>query len=327
MKYSLLNLLCCPNCAGEFRLEEKRQNSNCEIEEGNLNCGLCRSEFPVINSIPRFVSNQNYCNNFGFQWNLFRKTQLDSYTNTKISENRFYDETKWKVDEMNNSLMLDAGCGAGRFTEIALSTGATVVAIDFSSAVDGCWQNLGTNKNLHVLQADIYNLPFKANTFDYIYSLGVLQHTYDTKKALFFLIDKLKIGRKLCCDFYKKDWRIYFWPKYWIRPLLKNLSDKTLLNFVKKAVPLLLPISHALSKIPKIGHYLKYAIPVANYKNFLPLSKKQNFEWSILSTFDMYSAKYDHPQNKKTVSQWLKEASLKKIEVVDPGLIIVRAIK
>ena len=103
MKYSLLNLLCCPNCAGEFRLEEKRQNSNCEIEEGNLNCGLCRSEFPVINSIPRFVSNQNYCNNFGFQWNLFRKTQLDSYTNTKISENRFYDETKWKVDKMNNS--------------------------------------------------------------------------------------------------------------------------------------------------------------------------------------------------------------------------------
>ena len=33
--------------------------------------------FPVVNNVLRFVPNDNYTANFGFQWNKFQKTQID----------------------------------------------------------------------------------------------------------------------------------------------------------------------------------------------------------------------------------------------------------
>ena len=36
---------------------------------------------------------------------------------------------------------------------------------------------------MHVIQGDIYKLPFANNTFPFVYSLGVLQHTPDVANA------------------------------------------------------------------------------------------------------------------------------------------------
>jgi SAM-dependent methyltransferase len=228
---------------------------------------------------------------------------------------------------MQGSLILDAGCGAGRFSEIALSTGATVIAFDYSKSVNACWDNLKNNKRLHVVQADIYKLPFKDNIFNYVYSFGVLQHTPNVKQAFFSLLRKLKNNGRICVDFYRKDWKVYLWPKYWIRPIIKRIPHETLLRIVQRSVPLLLPISRFLSRVPKIGHYLKYIIPIANHELVFPLNRQQVFEWAILDTFDMFSPKYDKPQNEKIVNQWFKEAKLTQTEVFKPGLVIGRGVK
>jgi len=52
---------------------------------------------------------------------------------------------------MKGKWVLDAGCGSGRFAEIALATGANVVALDYSSAIDACWNNLKENPNLYIV--------------------------------------------------------------------------------------------------------------------------------------------------------------------------------
>ena len=62
---------------------------------------------------------------------------------------------------------MDVGCGAGRFAEIALNAGAEVIAIDYSGSVDACYTNLDIMKTLTVVQADLYNLPFRDQTFDF----------------------------------------------------------------------------------------------------------------------------------------------------------------
>ena len=84
---------------------------------------------------------------------------------------------------MKGQCVLDAGCGAGRFAEVALSAGAKVFALDYSLAVDACYANLKNHPNLHVVQGDIYTLPFPKEFFPFIYSLGVLQHTPDVARA------------------------------------------------------------------------------------------------------------------------------------------------
>ena len=54
-----------------------------------------------INSgIPYFSEQNNYASNFGFQWNEFKKTQLDSYNGTNISENSSKNSRKKSSKDM-----------------------------------------------------------------------------------------------------------------------------------------------------------------------------------------------------------------------------------
>ena len=126
---------------------------------------------------------ENHADNFGMQWNHFRHTQLDSYSGHPISANRFWEATGWLPDNIKGQYVLDVGCGAGRFAEVALDAGANGLALDYSSAVDACYANLKQHPNLHVVQGDIYALPFEQESFPFVYSLGVLQHTPDVAKA------------------------------------------------------------------------------------------------------------------------------------------------
>jgi SAM-dependent methyltransferase len=327
MKKALLEYIICPKCNGPLALQAGDKPTEGEIREGMLVCDSCKSTFPIQNGIPRFVPLNNYSNNFGFQWNIFKKTQLDSFSKTGLSRKRFFKQSGWNPGEMRDTLVLDAGCGAGRFAEIALETGAIVIAIDYSNAVDACWENLNHHNNLHVIQADIYNLPLKPNLFDYVYSFGVLQHTPDVKKSFSTLLKKTKPGGKICIDCYLKDWRIYLWVKYWLRPITKHMPAKLLFSIVQRIVPWFLPISDLFIKVPLIGHYLRYALPIANYKGVYPLNEKQLTEWAILDTFDMYSPKFDNPQTVKTINSWFRGVGLKDYKVLKQGVIVGRGVK
>ena len=88
MKSDLLDLLACPECAGTLELQRPETRGN-EIVSGDLTCAKCRRSYPIVGAIPRFVPSENYASTFGFQWNRFRKTQLDSHTGLPISKERF----------------------------------------------------------------------------------------------------------------------------------------------------------------------------------------------------------------------------------------------
>jgi len=70
-----------------------------------------------------------------------------------------------------------SGQRSGRFTEIALQTGATVFSVDAGQAVDANWNNNGHHANLILCQASLYELPFPQDYFDKVFCFGVLQHT------------------------------------------------------------------------------------------------------------------------------------------------------
>jgi uncharacterized protein YbaR (Trm112 family) len=159
MHPELLEILRCPQTGRRLVLEQSEYRRE-RIYSGRLVSEGGEHRYAIRDFIPRFVPESNYTDNFGMQWNKFRRTQLDSYSGHPISANRFWRATGWRPANLFGQWVLDAGCGAGRFAEVALQAGAKVIALDYSSAVDACYANLNHHPNLHVVQGDIYALPF-----------------------------------------------------------------------------------------------------------------------------------------------------------------------
>jgi SAM-dependent methyltransferase len=310
----LSSILCCPDCQSSL----SRKNDE-------FQCAGCRAVYPIERGIPRFVKPEANTDTFGFQWNRFRRTQMDSHTGMPLSAQRFWDYSGWKPEDLKGKLVLDAGCGAGRFAEVALDGGARVVAIDYSNAVEACQQNLD-GRDIAVLQADVCRLPFRPESFDFIYCFGVLQHTPSPESSFQSLPPKLKRGGRLVVDVYPWLWRNLLWSKYWIRPVMKRIPQRHLFPIVEEMVKWLLPVSLAICRIPKLGRQLRYAIPVANHKPDWPLSDEQVREWAVLNTFDMMSPTHDHPQKIETIQRWFSKG-FRDVRIFRQGFFVGRGVK
>jgi 2-polyprenyl-3-methyl-5-hydroxy-6-metoxy-1,4-benzoquinol methylase len=321
----LLTRLRCPRSGQRLKVDSSASDERSA-------CAWLASEdgghrYEVRNNIPRFVPASNYADNFGMQWNKFRLTQLDSHSGHPISAHRFWNATGWRPEEIKDKWVLDVGCGSGRFAEVALAGGANVVALDYSSAVDACYENLRHHSRLHVIQGDVYALPFQKESFDFVYSLGVLQHTPDVRKAFVSLAPMLKPGGKLCVDYYWKRIRTMLNPKYALRPITKRMSQQNLFELLEKHVPALLKASQALGRVPLIGRGLQRFVPVVDYTGIYPLSAQQLEEWALLDTFDMLAPAYDNPQTPRTIRSWFDAIGFKGVEVFHEGHLVARGLK
>jgi len=198
--------------------------------DGNSLTSKSGENFKIQNLIPRFVSSENYSAAFGIQWNKFQKTQLDSYTKTNITEKRLQTAIGMPLAELRGKKILEAGSGAGRFTEILLKYGAQVYSFDYSGAVEANFNNNMPNDDLTIFQADIREIPFENDFFDMSLCLGVLQHTPNTLDSIRELNRVLKKGGLLVVDHYKfhighfLSLYLVYW--YLIKNLPKNVQAK-----------------------------------------------------------------------------------------------------
>jgi SAM-dependent methyltransferase len=323
MKMQLLDILRAPGTGAPLELRDP-VFTNGEVESGTLVAADSVATYAIRNFVPRMVPDDNYAQNFGFQWNRFQRTQLDSHTGLPISRDQLTAFMKSDLAALHGRRVLDVGCGAGRFTEVALNAGAEVVALDYSAAVDACWRNHAFHPRLHVVQGDIYNLPFVPASFECVYCIGVLQHTPDVAAAFRALPPQLAPGGRLTVGLYQKTSLDVLWPKYWLRPVTRRMDPLKLFRVVETVVPLLLPVSRAIARVPRIGRRLRYAVPVANHEPDWPLNEQQIREWAVLNTYDMFSAAYDEPQSAATVRAWFEQAQLDDVEIERVGFLTGR---
>ena len=277
-----------------------------EEKDGDVITAELRSEnrglrYPIIGGVPRFVL-EHYATGFGFQWNQHATTQIDDIKR-RHSDQRFWGETGFTVDAIRGRTVLDGGCGAGRFTDIAASAGARVIAVDLSEAVDACYANNRSRENVTVIQASLFELPLLARSMDFAFTIGVIQHTPDPLRALRGVAETVKIGGEVGLSWYKKYWYTYLHQKYALRPLFKVMDERTLYKFVHWYVPKLLPLSRALAHFLPDPELVDRVIPVANRDNIAGLSEAEKLEWSILDTYDWYQPRYDKPQSWKSVER------------------------
>ena len=314
MQTKLLEVLACPNCEGDFTCTATQTDESGEVVEGRLHCSNEGHEFPIVDGIPRFVPADNYAASFGYQWNRFKLEQIDSANGTKLSAQRFYAETGWTKEWLKGKWILDAGCGAGRFVDVVSLEDCQVVGIDISNAVDAAKANLAGRANVHLVQASIYELPFRKGVFDGTYCIGVVQHTPDPQKTMASLPRFLRAGGRIAISAYeRKPWTMLY-GKYLIRPIAKRLHKEKLLASIKGLMPILFPITDVLFRLPLAGRLFMFTIPVANYVHERSLTRKQRYQWAILDTFDMLSPQYDQPRTKEEIEEALSSSGIIEIE-------------
>lgn len=127
---------------------------------------------------------------FGEEWNKFNAFSAEEIS--EIGEEYFDLVTPSHLNK--NSIVLDVGCGSGRWTKYLTDKVDFIEAIDPSDAVFGAAKLLRDVQNVRISRASAENIPFPNNSFDFVFSLGVLHHIPDTKLAMKHCINKLKPG-------------------------------------------------------------------------------------------------------------------------------------
>jgi len=323
MKYSDINIFCCPECRGRLsflKINEFDKDLDWqEILEGSINCENCNVIYPVIKSIPRFVNKNNYASSFGYQWKRFNGTQF-GIEQKNITKTRFNAVTKWP-DRLQGQLILEVGCGAGRFTEIALDTHAEVYSFDISEAIEVGIENiksLDLRRRYHPFQADIYKIPLPYEMFDKIFCFGVLQHCPDVKKAYLCLVPFLKLSGELAVDCYlRQSAKGAFKLKYILRPFFKWWRPSWLFAFCSLAISVAYDIKLFFARIPILRRLIWELIPIGrlNYEPDCYFSVRQLKDIKTLSMFDMLSSKYDKPQKILNFRLWMESAGIEILEL------------
>ena len=243
MKNRLLQYLACPDCGASIRLLSVAKGDEQEILEGDLDCAGCGRHFPIVRGVPRFADlsaideeQAATASNFGWQWQHF--TQRD-----ERYEEQFLG---WVApvgrDFFKDKVVLEGGCGKGRHSRLAAEWGARDhIGVDLSAAVETAFAATRGLPNAHVVQADIYHLPFK-RVFDYAFSVGVLHHLPDPAGGFRSLASKVKTGGHLSAWVYGAE------NNRWITRFVDPLRERFTSRLNRRA------LLH-LSKLPAAALY------------------------------------------------------------------------
>lgn len=277
-------------------------------DDDALMCVSCSKRYPIIKGVPRFVDQQFYTGSFGFQWLKHDKTQLDD-ENSRRSEKDFILRTRLEPEDLAGKLVLDVGCGMGRYAEVATRWGARVVGIDLSQAVEAAAINLA-GRDAVIVQADAFRLPFAPESFDYIYSLGVLHHTPHCERAVKGLAQFLKPEGTLAVWLYSA-YNPWYRMSDVYRKVTRRMSPRLLHTLCYGAIPLY-GLHQVLRKIPLAGRPVSGAI-----RYLIPMSFNADPQWRVLDTFDWYSPWYQSKHTYEEVFRWFESCGLQDLTVGD----------
>lgn len=243
---------------------------------------------------------------FGYQWTTFTDN-FDYFKYIFLSFTRpFLDEEDFK-----NKLVLEIGCGSGRPAVTACRLGAEVVGMDISQAVDTAFQKSLEIPFLHVVQADAYAPPFN-QAFDIIYSVGVLQHISNPRRALDGMFKVMSQRSPLVLWVYGKR-ELWYQPVEWLRSVttrmpLQMLHGLSFLLALWSEAFLLMPY-RLLSRVPACNR-LADKIPGRIYARF-------PFKENVVGWFDRLGAPVTHYFNKQEIMEMLSGAGFTDIKIAE----------
>jgi SAM-dependent methyltransferase/uncharacterized protein YbaR (Trm112 family) len=217
--------------------------------------------------------------NFGFEWIEYARFGWDDPVwNLAYEEAVFRRKALLEPEELNGKLVLDAGCGNGRYSHWAAQYGARVVGVDLGDGVESAAVNTRDLPEVQIVQGDIFELPFAKRTFDAAYSIGVLMHTGNAKRATASLSGLVRPGGSLTVHLYGKgnfiyeavDWTLRKWTT---RLSVERLQSVTRAFFRTRQALDRLRLADFTNRFVRIGDHPHiifdwYAAPIATHHTY-----------------------------------------------------------
>ena len=297
---ALLEWLRCPMCGGRFATDQGA------LRTDQLVCERQGHAFPILRGVPRFVRDDAYTSSFSYEWNRFRETQLDSFTGRTDTRDRLQASLNFPLEQLAGKLVLDAGCGMGRFAEIVHRYGGEYVGLDYSYAVDAACANVGHLSGVHLVQGDVFAPPLEGEAFDLVMSLGVLHHTPSPRNAFASLSRLVKPGGSMTVTVYDAGNKVYVANSRFWRRFTTRMPKRLLHRLSYAAGPL-----YYLWTLPVLGGLLR---------SVAFLSLERDWRWRVLDTFDWYSPQYQSWHTHHEVFGWFKENGFREVEVLAPSV-------
>jgi len=331
MKLHLLSILACPVCRADLNYEslEDHPRDDEEIETGMLRCGSCRAHYPILDGVPRLRPEDSKnkdarvaktSESFGFEWHRYPGPRPED-------RGLFLEETQFPEDALNGKLVLDAGCGMGRYTHVALSLGAEVVSFDLSESLTRLIPEMRENTKLHVVQGDLLRPPLKPGVFDVIYSQGVIHHTANTRGAFDSIASLVKREGLLSVWVYgtpgsyssfktnplksTRGWLKSLLPIVWLLVWMRQLFSDTLRVFTTRMPVLFLyGLCYPLTVLG--------AIPILKYFTF---SVEPEFQVRLIENFDWLAPPFQTKHTKEEFGEWFSENGYEVLSRLPHGVV------
>lgn len=279
-----IDLLRCPNC-----------QSALIQTAASLHCGHCDRSFSIHNGVPRFAV-ESYAASFGRQWNR--------YDVARDAEDAavFQVKTGLNLSDLSGKLVLDAGCGGGRYARLLGLHGAKVVGVDLSAAVEKAAALCADLPNVRIIQADLFALPLAESAFDAAFSIGVMHHSPDARRAFAQVARRVKPGGRLAVWLYRENTP----PQEWLNSALRAVTTRLPARLLEPACA---------------GLGLLGGVPVLNKT----LNKLFNFsnhpDWTlrVCDNFDWYAPKYQSHHSIDELKTWFRDSGFDDLAELAPA--------
>jgi SAM-dependent methyltransferase len=333
--HEMAKFLTCPIC-----------HKKLELLDNSFICPQ-HHKYPIINGIPRILPDYNEFVNqksFDFKWKhfadvVFRDDVMRSAKAWRLKRYGFYNEERFKDFLKDKEIILDAGCGLGRWTAwmAELNRKAKVFGVEITECINIGYKRYNDLDNVYFIQGDITKLPFPNDFFDFIFCEGVIHHTSNPYRTFVHLVSKLKKGGEIAIYVYKKKSPIREFCDDYIRERVSKMSVEEALEFAKAVtlfgksladlnVEIEVPVDIPILGIKKGKYNLQRFFYYNIFKCFW--NEELGFDFSVAVNFDWYHPKYAYRFTVDEVKDWFYSLGMEitHIDVEDSG-ITIRGVK
>ncbi len=316
MNPKFLEILQCPRTGKALRLRADETLPDGTVKTGRLVTEDGENQYPIIDFIPRFVDKEHYTSSFGFEWQKWSRVQfeaenvggkMDGHT-TKM----FDMIAGFAEEDLKGKLVVEFGCGPGRFLDIVRKRGGVAVGIDMSIAVDAARKNFHADPDVLIVQGDILDPPFRKGVFDAGYSMGVLHHTPDPGRGFCNLVGVLKENAPVACSVYP-DKGFYAFPSVGRYRRLHNATKKRFgnrlaLGYAYFSAYFLHPVLAVCRKVPLLKQMARHG-----EKYWFVCLDLPDPRWRLLDVFDAITPFYASTHSSGEVRSWFVRANCREI--------------